>query len=90
MQAAIDIFLRQVGNHVRIRKDIIVELESCTAVNLSQSQSVEGDRLLAGDLMRMLHCGVTILEARLEIHAPSGAHTSPLHSNIHCHEEFVT
>src|ERR1700683_4784206 len=34
----------------------------------------EADWLLAGDLMRTLHRGVAVLEARLEIHAPSGPH----------------
>lgn len=83
-QAAIDGFLGQVGEHVRIGKDIIAQLESC------QCQRAEADWLLAGDLMRTLHCGVALLEARLEIHAPSGAHLSPLHSSICRHEEFVT
>ena len=30
-----------------------------------------------------------VLEARLEIYAPSGAHPSPLHSNMCHHKEFV-
>ena len=87
---AIDTFLGQVAEHVRVSKDIIAGLESCMTVRLSQSLNAEGDRLLAGDLMRTLHRGVAVLEARLEIHAPSGAHVSPLHSTIRRHEEFVT
>ena len=74
------------GEHVRNGKDIITGLERCT---LPQSQETEADRLLVGDMMRTLHRGVALLEARLELHAPSGAHPSPVHSNIRRHEEFV-
>jgi hypothetical protein len=88
-QAAINIFLGQVGEHVRVGKDIIVRLESFMMVKFPQSQYAEGDCLLAGDLLRTLHRGVAVLEVRLEIHAPSGAHPSPLHSNMRRHEEFV-
>jgi hypothetical protein len=88
-QASIDLFLQQVGEHVRVGKDIIVGLEGCSAVTLSRSQVAEGDRLLAGDLMRTLHRGVALLEARLELHAPSGPHVSPLHSSIRRHKEFI-
>jgi hypothetical protein len=87
-QMAINTFLRQVEEHVRSGKNIIAGLESCTAVKLSRSHRVEGDQLLAGDLMKTLHCGVALLEARLELHAPSGAHVSSLHSNIHHHNEL--
>ena len=89
-QVAINVFLGQVEEHVRVGKDIIAGLEGCTAVKLTHSQSAEGDRLLAGDLMRTLHRGVALLEARLELHAPSGPHTSPLQSNIRRHEEFLS
>ena len=47
-QDAIDVFLGQVGEHVRIGKDIITGLERCT---LPQSQGTEADWLLVGDMM---------------------------------------
>ena len=88
-QSAINNFLGQVEEHVRIRKDILGGLEKCAVVKLLQSQCDEGDRLLAGDLMRTLHCSVTLLEARLELHMPLGPQESVLQSNIHWHEEFT-
>ena len=63
---------------MRIGKDILGGLEKCAAVKLLQFQCDEGDRLLAGDLMRTLHCSDTLLEARLELHAPSGLQESVL------------
>ena len=89
-QESIDVFLRQVGEHVRNGKEILSGLERCAVVSLPRAQCAEGDRLLAGDLMRTLHRGVALLEARLELHAPSGAQPSPLHSNICRHVEFVS
>ena len=81
-QTAIDVFLGQVEEHVRVGKSILAGIEKCSLVRLPLSQSIEGDRLLAGDLMATLHRGIAILEARLEIHAPSGPLGSDLHSNI--------
>jgi hypothetical protein len=89
-QDAIDTFLGQVEEHVKVGKSILAGLEGCAAVKVHQSQLAEADWLLAGDLMRTLHRGVAVLEARLEIHAPSGPHESSLHSNIRRHEEFIT
>ena len=43
-QVAIDIFLGQVGEHVRVRKDIIASLERCAALKLPQAQCAEADR----------------------------------------------
>lgn len=88
-QAAIDLLLRQVGDHVRIGKSILAGIQECSLVKLPLSQSVEGDRLLAGDIVATLHRGIAILEARLEIHAPSGPHVSDLHSTIRRHREFT-
>jgi hypothetical protein len=89
-QAAIDIFLGQVGEHVRVGKDIIVGLERFAAFEHPQVQSATADGLLVGDMLRTLHRGVAVLEARLELYAPSGAHVSPLQSAIRRHEEFIT
>jgi hypothetical protein len=88
-QTAIDNFLQQVEEHVRIGKDILGGLEKCAVVKLPRTQCDEGDRLLAGDLMRTLHRSVALLEARLELHAPSGPQESALQSNIRRHEEFT-
>lgn len=84
-QVAIDVFLGQVGEHVKIGKSILAGI---ALVQLPLSKSMEGDRLLAGDMMATLHRGIAILEARLEIHAPAGAHVSILHSSIRRHHEF--
>lgn len=70
MQVAINTFLVQVEEHVKIRKHIIAGLESCTAVKLHQPQGAEADRLLTRDLMRTLCRGVAVLKARLEILDP--------------------
>jgi hypothetical protein len=88
-QVAIDIFLGQVQEHVRIGKDIIGGLERCAALRFTPFESIKADQLLAGDLMRMLHRGVALLEARLELYAPTGANPSPLHSSLRRHEEFI-
>jgi hypothetical protein len=87
-QMAIDVFLAQVGEHVRIGKAIVAGIQECSLVKLPMSQSIEGDRLLAGDMLVTLHRGIAILEARLEIHAPSGPHVSDLHSSIRRHHGF--
>ena len=50
-QDAIDIFLRQVGDHVQIGKDIITGLDKCAALTLPKAQGAEADRLLVGDMM---------------------------------------
>ena len=74
---------------MKVGKDIIAGLERCSALGLPQVQCAEADRLLAGDLMRTLHRGVAVFEARLELYAPSRAHVSPLQSTICRHEEFL-
>jgi hypothetical protein len=81
-QVAIDIFLGQVGAHVQMGKRILTSLEECLLARQ------EGDLLLARDTMTTLHRGIAILEARLEILAPSGPNFSSLQSDIRCHREF--
>jgi hypothetical protein len=81
-QVAIDIFLGQVGAHVQMGKSILTGLEECSLARQ------EGDQLLARDIMTTLHRGIAILEARLELLAPSGPNFSSLQSDIRRHREF--
>jgi hypothetical protein len=53
----INIFLRQVGDHVWIVKDITTGLDRCAALTLPKAQGAEADWLLAGDMMQTVHCG---------------------------------
>jgi hypothetical protein len=84
-QAGVDIFLGQVGEHVRIGKSILAGVEDCY---LPLCQSLKADRLLLRDITATLHRGIAILEARLEILAPAGPHVSNLQSTIRRHRDF--
>lgn len=89
-QVAIDTFLGKVVQHIDNGKQILKGFEQCNLVRnpLTKSQ-VDGDFLLAGDILTTLHRGIALLEARLELLAPSGAHLHDLHSTIRQHESFV-
>lgn len=76
-QESIDLFLKQVVEHVRVGRSILKGVEECRSVKYPFSAGRNGDYLLAGDLMATL--------PRLEIHAPSGPHISDLHSSIRRH-----
>ena len=85
-QDSIDMFLRNVMEHVWVGRSILRTVEMCATIKFPFSGH-EADRLLAGDSMHTLHWGIAILEAWLELYAPSGPHITELQSNIHCHSE---
>jgi hypothetical protein len=89
-QAAIDIFLWGACLEWKGDNSWFGEVERCAALRFTASESIKAaDQLLAGDLMRTLHRSVALLEARLELHAPTGANPSPLHLSLRRHEEFI-
>ena len=61
-QDTIDTFLNSVVEHVQCGKDILFRFAETSVVRLEK-----GDRMLAMDMERTLHCGVSILEAHLSI-----------------------
>lgn len=88
-QDSIDVFLRGVMDHVKMGRSILKSIEDCQVVRDPLVGGDAGDRLLAGDVISTLHRGIAILEARLEIHAPSGPCMTDLHSNIRRYQETL-
>lgn len=85
---AVDRFLENVSCHVRTGKAILAEFMNSSVIEPPANHSVRGDFLLAGDLLGILHRGIAILEARLDIVAPAGPLPSQQHSDIRRHMEF--
>ena len=89
MQAIINEFLKGVIGHVGVGKNILKAIEGCKVVMNPISSRNRGDHLLASDLMTTLHCGITILKAHLNIHAPVSPLASHLHSEIRHHYKLL-
>ena len=85
-QMSINSFLGQVKNHVDYGKSLLDCLGPTNNTQGQWSQVGAADWLLTNDIMSTLHCGVVILEARLDIHAPSGPLPSELQSDICRHK----
>ena len=63
-QDSIDVFLRQVIEHVWVGKSILKAVEECPSIKFPFSSHNKADILLAGDLMHTLHQVIAILEAQ--------------------------
>lgn len=83
-QVSIDTFLGGVVKHVKDGKVILSRLSETSVQRLEK-----GDRMLAGDMEKTLHRGVSILEAHLSIVAPSGPLSTEYHSKIRSYEGFA-
>lgn len=70
-QEEIDDFLKGVASHVENGRSILHELRRNPVISPPSSMEGWGEFLIAGDLMDLLYRGISLLEVRLEILAPS-------------------
>jgi len=69
-QEEVDRFIASVQEHVNIGRQILEELCESPIIRPQASAEAWGDWLLVGDMLGMLHQGIAILEAHLDILAP--------------------
>lgn len=87
-QDAIDGFLEKVEDHIEVGRELLVRLMDSSIIRPPETHKAWADFLLANDLLAVLHRGVAVLEARLDICAPSGARQSKYTSTTRMHEGF--
>jgi hypothetical protein len=69
-QTAVDLFLASVHEQVNIGRRILGELNSSPIIRPPVSSDAWADWLLAGDMLGILHQGIAVLQAHLDILAP--------------------
>lgn len=87
-QEAIDKYMEQVEAHADIGRMMLARLLGSSIIKPPTTHEEWGDILIVSDVLGLLHRGVAILEARLEIFAPEGALPCALVSNTRRHEGF--
>lgn len=87
-QDAIDQFLEKVEDHAEVGREMLVRLTESSIVRPPATHEAWADFLLVNDLLAIVHRGIAVLEARLDICAPVGAQPSPFHSSMRRHEGF--
>ncbi|KAF7984936.1 hypothetical protein HWV62_9853 [Athelia sp. TMB] len=87
-QDAVDAFLDTVEDHVEVGRKLLARLLSSSIVQPPKSHDAWADFLVVSDIMTVLHRGIAVLEARLDIWAPEGAQESELLSTNRRHQGF--
>lgn len=70
LQDAIDNYLENVEEHADVGRRMLARLTRSSIIQPPKTHAAWADFLLVSDLLTVLHRGVAVLEARLDICAP--------------------
>ena len=87
-QDAIYVYLENIEEHADTGRKMLVRLMRSSIVQPLKAHAAWADFLVVSDMLIVLHRGVAVLEARLDICAPQGVENSELLSTIHRHRRF--
>lgn len=87
-QDAIDVYLEMVNDHADVGRKLLARLMNSSVVRPPRTHEAWGDYLVVSDVLAVIHRGVAVLEARLDICAPEGPQPSNIHSNMRRHQGF--